>query len=93
LRYIHTLFSFCATTTLIVTLGTSCANDNTDKHDFTASKYDNATPETRAARMRKALRETSEGQETRQKIAESAFKQTQNLLDERGLGETITEKG
>lgn len=43
--------------------------------------------------MRKALRETSEGQETRQKIAESAFKQTQNLLDERGLGETITEKG
>jgi hypothetical protein len=93
LYYIRTLFSFCIIATLIVTLGTSCANDNTGNDDFPTSNYNNTTPETRAARMRKALRETSKGQETHQKIVENVLKQTQNYLDERGLEETITAKG
>jgi hypothetical protein len=90
LHYIHTLFSFCIIATLMVALGTSCTNDNTGNDDVPTSKYNSATPETRAARMRKALRETSKGQEMHRKIVENALKQAQNLLHECELRKITT---
>lgn len=95
LHYVYTLFRSCIASVLMTILGASCANDNTHDAHFPAATttYNKDTEKTRPARMRKALREPSKGQEMHQKSVENVLKQQQHLLDERGLGEIITEEG
>lgn len=63
LHYTYTLLRSGIVPTLMTILGPSCANDATDHAHRSTAQYNKDTAETRAARMRRALRETSEGQE------------------------------
>ena len=87
----RTLLSICITTALIVILGEGCAKDSMDNSYRPTSAHGPCTPEARAASMRKALRETSEGQEIHRQLVEHTIRQQQNLLDARKCREMVTE--
>jgi hypothetical protein len=75
---------------LMTLLGPSYANDATDHAHRSTAQYNKDTAETRAARMRRVLRETSEGQAMRQECVQHMFEALQYTLNKRGLGETVT---
>jgi hypothetical protein len=91
LHYTYTLLRSGIVLSLLTVLGSSCAHDTTDRPHHPTSKYD--TAETRAARMRRALRETSEGQAIHRAYIQCALKALQNdALDNHGLGEIATKE-
>jgi hypothetical protein len=90
LHYTYTLLRSGIFPDLMTLLGPSCANDATDHTHRSTAQYNKDTAETRAARMRRALRETSKGQAIHQEYVQHMFEALQYTLNNRRLGETVT---
>jgi len=67
-------------------------DENDIVYQRSTSIYETVTPETRTARMRKALREKAEDLKIHEELVANQLKQQQNLLDEYGSGETEAER-
>jgi post-segregation antitoxin (ccd killing protein) len=87
----HTLLSIYITTALIVILGAGCAKASIDNSYRPTSARGPCTPKARAASMRKALRETSEGQKIHQAYVEKKLEILQHERDANRNNRTITD--